>query len=135
MCSSVLYSVNVNAVNFIAHIRVHSGQRARGDNGKPKVHGEEEHRDLHNMYGMLYTMATHQGHLVRSDNKLRPFILTNKVYPLHSTLMNYSLMFFSRSAYAGMLGPRDTRRDRRQETTPRSGATSRPASPCVSPSA
>ena len=43
---------------------------------KDKMHGEVEHRDLHNMYGMVYTMATHQGHLVRSDNKLRPFILT-----------------------------------------------------------
>ena len=43
---------------------------------KDKMHGEVEHRDLHNMYGMLYTMATHKGHLVRSDNKLRPFLLT-----------------------------------------------------------
>jgi len=27
--------------------------------------------DVHNMYGMVYTMATHKGHLVRSDYKLR----------------------------------------------------------------
>ena len=27
---------------------------------KDKMHGAVEHRDLHNMYGMLYTMATHQ---------------------------------------------------------------------------
>lgn len=47
---------------------------------KDKMHGAVEHRDLHNMYGMLYTMATHQGHLVRSDNSLRPFILTRSAY-------------------------------------------------------
>lgn len=47
---------------------------------KDKMHGEHEHRDLHNMYGMVYTMATHQGHLIRSDNKLRPFVLTRSAY-------------------------------------------------------
>lgn len=47
---------------------------------KDKLHGAVEHRDVHNMYGMLYTMATHQGHLVRSDSKLRPFILTRSAY-------------------------------------------------------
>jgi len=47
---------------------------------KDKMHGEVEHRDLHNMYGMLYTMATHQGHLVRSDHQLRPFILTRSAF-------------------------------------------------------
>jgi len=47
---------------------------------KDKMHGAVEHRDLHNMYGMLYTMATHQGHLVRSDHKLRPFILTRSAF-------------------------------------------------------
>ena len=30
-----------------------------------------EHREVHNMYGHLYLMATHQGHLLRSDNQLR----------------------------------------------------------------
>ena len=39
---------------------------------KDKMHREVEHRDLHKMY----IMATLKGHLVRSDNKLRPFILT-----------------------------------------------------------
>jgi len=39
-----------------------------------------EHRDLHNMYGYLYTMATHQGHLVRSNHQLRPFVLTRAAY-------------------------------------------------------
>jgi len=47
---------------------------------KDKMHGEVEHRDLHNMYGMLYTMATHEGHMVRSDSTLRPFILTRSAY-------------------------------------------------------
>jgi len=47
---------------------------------KDKMHGNVEHRDLHNMYGMLYTMATHQGHLIRSDHKLRPFVLTRSAY-------------------------------------------------------
>jgi len=47
---------------------------------KDKLHGQVEHRDLHNMYGMLYTMATHQGHLTRSENTLRPFILTRSAY-------------------------------------------------------
>ena len=35
-----------------------------------------EHRDVHNAYGHVNVMATHQGHLVRSDNQLRPFILS-----------------------------------------------------------
>ncbi|XP_023336041.1 neutral alpha-glucosidase AB [Eurytemora carolleeae] len=47
---------------------------------KDKKHGEYEHRDLHNQYGMLYSIATHQGHLVRSDNKLRPFVLTRAAF-------------------------------------------------------
>jgi len=47
---------------------------------KDKMHGAVEHRDLHNMYGMLYTMATYKGHLLRSDNTLRPFILTRSAF-------------------------------------------------------
>jgi len=48
---------------------------------KDKKHiGDVEHRDLHNMYGMLYTMATNQGHLVRSEGKLRPFLLTRAAF-------------------------------------------------------
>jgi len=42
--------------------------------------GGWEHRDLHNMYGFLYTIGTNQGHLLRSDNQLRPFILTRSAY-------------------------------------------------------
>jgi alpha 1,3-glucosidase len=47
---------------------------------KDKMHGAVEHRDVHNMYGMLYTMATHQGHLVRADSTRRPFILTRSAF-------------------------------------------------------
>jgi len=48
---------------------------------KDKRHiNDIEHRDLHNMYGYLYTMATNQGHLVRSDNQLRPFVLTRSAF-------------------------------------------------------
>ena len=96
---------------------------------KDKMHGEVEHRDLHNMYGMLYTMATHKGHLVRSDNKLRPFLLTRY------------LLFFriqvktSVSCAPGppLLAPRGMQPSG-LETTPQNGDTSRPASSCVSPS-
>lgn len=48
---------------------------------KDKKHiGDVEHRDVHNMYGMLYSMANHQGHLVRSDGKQRPFLLTRAAF-------------------------------------------------------
>eukprot|EP00088_Acartia_fossae_P032112 TRINITY_DN3291_c0_g1_i2.p1 TRINITY_DN3291_c0_g1~~TRINITY_DN3291_c0_g1_i2.p1 ORF type:complete len:896 (-),score=202.34 TRINITY_DN3291_c0_g1_i2:157-2844(-) len=48
---------------------------------KDKRHiGDIEHRDLHNIYGYLYSMASHQGHLVRADNKLRPFLLTRAAF-------------------------------------------------------
>ena len=44
---------------------------------KDKLHmGNVEHRELHNMYGHLYVMATHAGHMLRADNTQRPFILT-----------------------------------------------------------
>jgi alpha-glucosidase (family GH31 glycosyl hydrolase) len=45
-----------------------------------KKHGDWEHRVLHNMYGLLYTMATHQGQLIRSDSALRPFVLTRSAF-------------------------------------------------------
>ena len=47
---------------------------------KDKLHmNGVEHRELHNMYGHLYVMATHAGHLLRADNTQRPFILTRQV--------------------------------------------------------
>lgn len=38
------------------------------------------HEDLHNMYGFHHTMATFAGHLLRSDNKQRPFVLTRSFF-------------------------------------------------------
>ncbi|XP_069692372.1 neutral alpha-glucosidase AB [Periplaneta americana] len=43
-------------------------------------HGGWEHRDIHNIYGLLHTMATYEGLLQRSGGKLRPFILTRSHY-------------------------------------------------------
>ena len=42
--------------------------------------GNVEHRELHNIYGHLYVMGTHAGHLKRSNNELRPFILTRSAF-------------------------------------------------------
>ncbi|KAK7082721.1 hypothetical protein SK128_025162, partial [Halocaridina rubra] len=39
-----------------------------------------EHREIHNVYGMLFHQATYEGHLRRSDHRLRPFILTRAHY-------------------------------------------------------
>ncbi len=48
---------------------------------KDKLHmGNVEHREVHNLYGHLYVMGTHQGHLLRSDNTQRPFILTRSAF-------------------------------------------------------
>lgn len=43
-------------------------------------YGGWEHRDIHNIYGLLYTMSTYEGLLQRSDGKLRPFILSRSHY-------------------------------------------------------
>ena len=43
-------------------------------------HGSVEHRDVHNMYGMLMIMATNQGQLLRSRNQLRPFVLSRAFF-------------------------------------------------------
>ncbi|CAH1964832.1 unnamed protein product [Acanthoscelides obtectus] len=37
---------------------------------------EIEHRDIHNIYGFLHTMSTHEGLMKRDNNATRPFILT-----------------------------------------------------------
>ncbi|KAJ3056167.1 hypothetical protein HK097_007891 [Rhizophlyctis rosea] len=39
-----------------------------------------EHREVHNLYGMLLHRATFEGHLVRSKNQDRPFILSRAFY-------------------------------------------------------
>lgn len=41
-----------------------------------KHYGDWLHRDVHNAYGFYQTMGTYAGLLERSQNKLRPFILT-----------------------------------------------------------
>lgn len=44
---------------------------------KDCVHyGGWEHRHVHNIYGLMHTIGTHQGLMQRSHNTLRPFILT-----------------------------------------------------------
>ncbi|XP_077537623.1 neutral alpha-glucosidase AB-like isoform X3 [Haemaphysalis longicornis] len=42
--------------------------------------GGWEHRDIHNMYGMFLPMSTYMGHLLRSGNQLRPFILSRSFF-------------------------------------------------------
>ncbi|XP_064483877.1 neutral alpha-glucosidase AB-like isoform X9 [Ornithodoros turicata] len=42
--------------------------------------GGWEHRDVHNMYGMMLPMSTYMGHLLRSENSLRPFILSRSFF-------------------------------------------------------
>lgn len=42
--------------------------------------GGLEHREVHNIYGIAHTKSTFEGHLKRSDNKIRPFILTRSFF-------------------------------------------------------
>ncbi|XP_065564085.1 neutral alpha-glucosidase AB-like isoform X1 [Artemia franciscana] len=43
-------------------------------------HGGWEHRDVHNIYGMLVVDSTFQGLMARGENKLRPFILSRSFF-------------------------------------------------------
>uniref|UniRef100_A0A915D3K3 DUF5110 domain-containing protein n=1 Tax=Ditylenchus dipsaci TaxID=166011 RepID=A0A915D3K3_9BILA len=45
-----------------------------------KHHGGWEHRDIHNIYGALMIAATYKGQLLRSNNRLRPYILTRSFF-------------------------------------------------------
>jgi len=48
---------------------------------KDAVHyGNWEHRDVHNIYGMMQHMSTFQGHLSRTGNKERPFVLSRAFF-------------------------------------------------------
>jgi alpha 1,3-glucosidase len=48
---------------------------------KDLIHyGDWEHRDVHNLYGTVMVKATYEGHLLRSENQLRPFILTRAAF-------------------------------------------------------
>ncbi|CAL1285603.1 unnamed protein product [Larinioides sclopetarius] len=42
--------------------------------------GGWEHRDVHNIYGMLMVMSTYKGHVMRSNGAQRPFILTRSAF-------------------------------------------------------
>jgi alpha 1,3-glucosidase len=42
--------------------------------------GDVEHRDVHNAYGMLFHRSTFEGHLLRSEGKDRPFILSRAFF-------------------------------------------------------
>ena len=39
-----------------------------------------EHRDVHNLYGFYMQKATFEGLLSRSEEKMRPFVLTRAIY-------------------------------------------------------
>lgn len=39
-----------------------------------------EHREVHNVNGMLFHASTYEGHHLRSDYKLRPFVLTRAAF-------------------------------------------------------
>ena len=43
-------------------------------------HGYWEHRDVHNIYGMLLHQATAEGQVMRSQNLERPFVLSRAFF-------------------------------------------------------
>ncbi|XP_030754513.1 neutral alpha-glucosidase C-like [Sitophilus oryzae] len=43
-------------------------------------YGNVKHRDVHNIYGLLQTLSTHQGLIARDEGKLRPFILSRSYF-------------------------------------------------------
>ncbi|KAJ3415861.1 hypothetical protein HDV05_003925 [Chytridiales sp. JEL 0842] len=48
---------------------------------KDNLHfGGWEHRDVHNLYGALQQRATYEGHLLRSSNNDRPFVLSRAFF-------------------------------------------------------
>ncbi|XP_014206129.1 neutral alpha-glucosidase AB isoform X2 [Copidosoma floridanum] len=48
---------------------------------KDLVHyGNWEHRDVHNIYGLVYTMSTYEALFKRSGGALRPFVLTRAFF-------------------------------------------------------
>lgn len=63
---------------------------------KDAVHyGNWEHRDVHNIYGMLLHMATFQGHLLRSEGKARPFILSRSFFAGSQRYGEWQISFFN----------------------------------------
>ena len=69
---------------------------------KDNLHaGNVEHRDVHNMYGLYYHMATSQGLALRSFNTTRPFVLsraffagTQRIGPIWTGNFFFGLSFF-----------------------------------------
>ena len=48
---------------------------------KDAIHyGNWEHRDVHNLYGMLQHKSSFNGHLQRTEDKERPFILSRAFF-------------------------------------------------------
>ena len=43
-------------------------------------HGDWEHRDIHNIYGLYQHMATAQGQIDRSGGRERPFVLSRAFF-------------------------------------------------------
>lgn len=43
-------------------------------------YGNWEHRDVHNIYGMLVHQASAEGQVMRSGGKERPFVLSRAFY-------------------------------------------------------
>ncbi len=43
-------------------------------------HGDWEHRDVHNIYGMLQHQATAEGQVLRSGGTERPFVLSRAFF-------------------------------------------------------
>ena len=43
-------------------------------------YGDWEHRDVHNIYGMLLHQATAEGQVMRSKDTERPFVLSRAFY-------------------------------------------------------
>jgi len=44
------------------------------------LHGNYEHREVHNTYGMYMQQASYQGLLNRGQSKERPFVLTRSFF-------------------------------------------------------
>ena len=56
-------------------------------------HGKVEHRDVHNIYGMLQHQSTFEGHLSRSTGEDRPFVLSRAFFA--GIVFNFYLFIFS----------------------------------------
>ena len=53
-----------------------------------------EHRDVHNLYGMMFHKSSYDGHLKRSNGKLRPFVLSRSFFAGSQRYGEYESHFF-----------------------------------------